>query len=119
MTHRSSTTKTEPIKHVVAVNGSPRNATTHKLLEQISAQLALQQIEVTVISLAGQEIGDCTGCERCIRKTSQCYQQDAATEILPQLIAADGAILASPVYLMHVSGKLKSLIDKTASRHTL
>jgi multimeric flavodoxin WrbA len=115
LTDQSTIAKTEQKKHVVAINGSPRTATTHKLLEQISARLALQQIEVTVINLAGQEIGDCTGCEVCIRKTSQCYQRDAASQILPQLVDADGVILASPVYLMHVSGKLKSLIDKTAS----
>ena len=102
-------------KRVIAINGSSRQVTTHKLLEQIAADLAPHQIDVTVISLAGKEIGDCIGCERCIRKTSTCYQEDAARDILPQLIDADGIILASPVYVMNITGKLKSLIDKTAS----
>lgn len=102
-------------KRVIAINGSSRQGTTQKVLEEIAAALAPRQIEVIVISLAGREIGDCIGCERCIRKTSECYQQDAARDILPQLIDADGIILASPVYVMNVTGKLKSLIDKTAS----
>jgi multimeric flavodoxin WrbA len=102
-------------KRVIAINGSSRKVTTHKLLKEIAAVLAPHHIEVTVISLAGQEIGDCIGCELCIRKTSECYQKDAAREILPQLVGADGIILASPVYVMNITGKLKSLIDKTAS----
>jgi multimeric flavodoxin WrbA len=108
-------TETQKTKYVVAVNGSPRNVTTQKLLDEIAAKLASYQIEVTTISLAGKEIKDCAGCERCIRETTLCIQRDAAQEILAQLLAADGVILASPVYMMHVSGKLKSLIDKTAS----
>jgi multimeric flavodoxin WrbA len=102
-------------KRVIAINGSSRKVTTQKLLDEIAAALAAQQIDVTVISLAGREIGDCIGCELCIRKTSECYQQDEAKEILPQLLDADGIILASPVYVMNITGKLKSLIDKTAS----
>ena len=103
------------VKQVIAINGSSRKVTTHRVLEQVAAALAPHQIEVTVISLAGLEIRDCIGCELCIRKTSECYQEDAAREILPRLVKADGIILASPVYVMNVTGKLKSLIDKTAS----
>jgi multimeric flavodoxin WrbA len=102
-------------KQVIAINGSSRKVTTHRVLEQIAAALAPHHIKVNVISLAGLEIGDCIGCELCIRKTSECYQEDAARDILPQLIEADGIILASPVYVMNITGKLKSLIDKTAS----
>ncbi len=58
---------------------------------------------------------DCIGCELCIRKGAQCIQKDDSHSILSQIVAADGVILASPVYVMNITGKLKSLIDKTAS----
>jgi len=106
---------TKTLKHVVAISGSPRKGMTNKLLEDISDALAPYHVEVTIVRLQGYEIRDCVGCEACIRKTSQCIQQDDAQAILSQLLQADGIILASPVYMMSVTGKLKSLIDKTAS----
>jgi multimeric flavodoxin WrbA len=103
------------MKHVVAVNGSSKNANTQKLLTEIADLLEEHQIQVTIINLGDYKIDDCIGCELCIRKTSACFQKDDAQEILAKLINADGIILASPVYMMHLTGKLKSLIDKTAS----
>lgn len=103
------------MKHVVAVNGSPRKTTTHKLLVEIADLLVDQDIEVTTINLSDYQIEDCIGCELCIRKTSQCFHKDDSQTILSQLVAADGLILASPVYVMNITGRLKSLIDKTAS----
>ena len=103
------------MKHVVAVNGSPRKATTQKLLDEIEELLETQQIQMTTINLGDYQVDDCIGCELCIRKTGQCFQKDDSQSILSQLVAADGVILASPVYLMSITGKLKSLIDKTAS----
>lgn len=103
------------MKRVVAVNGSPRKGMTQGRLEEIRALLADHDIEVEIISLRGKKINDCAGCERCVRQTGVCVQKDDAPEILERLQAADGFILASPVYVMNVTGKLKSLIDKTAS----
>ncbi len=101
-------------KHVVALNGSPRKALTQQRLEEIAALLAPHDIEVEILSLRGREIKECTGCETCMRRISACVQSDDAADILGRLQAADGIILASPVYLVNVPGKLKSLIDKTA-----
>lgn len=103
------------MKRIVAVNGSPRKAATHRLLIEVAGLLEAQQIQVTAINLGDYQIDDCIGCELCIRKTSHCFQKDDSQTILSQLMAADGVILASPVYVMNISGRLKSLIDKTAS----
>ena len=103
------------MKHVVAVNGSPRKATTNKLLSEIAVLLQAHQIQVTILNLGDYQVDDCIGCEICIRKTGRCHQNDDTHTILSQLEAADGIILASPVYVMNITGNLKSLIDKTAS----
>ena len=101
--------------HVIAINGSPRETTTQRLLEAIADRLASHDIQVSIVPLKDKRIEDCRGCEACIRRTSECVVADDARDVLAQLQAADGIILASPVYLMQVTGKLKSLIDKTAS----
>lgn len=103
------------MKKVVAINGSSKNANTQKLLIELKEVLSTEQIQVTILNLGDYQIEDCIGCELCIRKTSTCFQRDDAAAILSQLVEADGIILASPVYLMQITGKLKSLIDKTAS----
>jgi multimeric flavodoxin WrbA len=102
------------LKKVVAINGSPRKRHTQGLLEQISALLAVDGIDVTVINLYDYHISACAGCEVCMRKTSHCWQKDDSARIMDQMMAADGLILASPVYVMSISGLLKTLIDKTA-----
>jgi len=103
------------MKQVIAVNGSPRKTSTYKLLLEIADLLEGQQIQVTIINLQDYHIDDCIGCELCIRKTSQCLQKDDSQKILSKLVTYDGVILASPVYVMNITGRLKSLIDKTAS----
>lgn len=100
---------------VVLINGSPRKGNTARLLGEIDAVLRAKGFDTTLVHLAGLSIRDCTGCERCIRETTECVFQDDAREILSQVLSADGLVLATPVYVGTVTGKLKSLIDKTAS----
>ena len=101
--------------HVLALNGSPRQGNTHRVIQEIADLLRPHGIDVRELSLARLRIDDCVGCERCIRETSACVLPDDAGDILDLLTKADGLILASPVYVMQVPGRLKSLIDKTAS----
>ena len=101
--------------HVVMVNGSPRHGTTQEYLRQVEAILQEAGVSTELISLAGTDIRDCTGCETCIRRTGWCVQKDAAPEILRRMLRADGLVIATPVYMGTVTGKLKSLLDKTAS----
>ncbi len=101
--------------HVVIINGSPRNGNTARVLHDIEEILRAEGIGTSLVHLAGLTIRDCTGCERCIRETTACVFQDDAREILSQVLTADGLVLATPVYVGTVTGKLKSLIDKTAA----
>jgi multimeric flavodoxin WrbA len=101
--------------HVVMVNGSPRHGTTLKYLRQVEGILLDSGVSTELISLAGTDIRDCSGCEVCIRRTGWCVQKDGAPEILRRMLRADGLVIATPVYMGTVTGKLKSLLDKTAS----
>ncbi|MEE4194530.1 MAG: NAD(P)H-dependent oxidoreductase [Anaerolineae bacterium] len=103
------------MKHVVAINGSPRKANTTLLLNRIGGVLAKHGIKTTVLSLSDYRIMECIGCETCIRKTGKCFQDDATEAVLSQLRNADGIILSSPVYLMQITSSMKRMIDKTPS----
>ena len=103
------------MKHVIAINGSPRKANTTLLLNRIGGVLAKHGVKTTVISLSDYRIMECIGCETCVRKTGKCFQDDATEAVLSQLRNADGIILSSPVYLMQITSSMKRMIDKTPS----
>lgn len=100
------------MKKVIALHASKRKMNTYNLLKQIQSILADYDVEVEIISLYDLNIGDCLGCEKCIINDA-CVYNDDMDLILEKMKAADGIILSSPVYLQQVSGRLKTLIDRT------
>lgn len=97
---------------VVVIHASKRKRNTYGLLVQIQQRLAYEGVEVEIIQLYDQHIEDCIGCEKCILDGA-CIWADNLQSIMAKLSAADGIILSSPVYLQQVSGKLKTMIDRT------
>ena len=100
---------------IILINGSPRKKTTRGFLDQIASLCEARGIETEIIDLGDHTIEYCTGCERCIRKTTWCVYRDDSREILDKILQADGLVIAAPVFMGTVPGKLKSLLDKTAS----
>jgi multimeric flavodoxin WrbA/putative sterol carrier protein len=98
---------------IVAINGSPHAGigNTSLMIEMLRPILAEQGFELEVINLAGQNIEYCTGCAFCMEK-GRCWIDDDHREIVDKLLAADGVILASPVYFMHVTGQMKTFLDR-------
>ena len=100
------------MKKVIMIHASKRKRNTYGLLIQIQQLLAHEDVEVEIIQLYDQRIEDCVGCEKCILNGA-CVWADDMNSIMAKLADADGIILSSPVYLQQVSGKLKTLIDRT------
>ena len=100
---------------VLAILGSPRGARsqTRVLAEAVLAGAKEQGAEINVADLATVRLEFCTACEAC-HKGSQCSRNDAGCQILEQMLAADGIVLASPVYLNQVTAQLKTLLDRTS-----
>jgi multimeric flavodoxin WrbA/putative sterol carrier protein len=98
---------------IVAVNGSPHGGigNTSLMLEMLRPVLLEEGFELEVINLAEQNIEFCTGCGFCIEK-GRCWIDDDHRKIVDKLLAADGVILASPVYFMHVTGQMKTFVDR-------
>lgn len=109
--------KTMDVKYkVVAINGSPHRAAgnTSIMIGMISAGLYREGIEVEEIIIADKKIEYCIGCGICLEK-KKCWRQDDHEAITDELLAADGIILGSPVYFMHVTAQMKTFIDRSLS----
>ncbi len=99
---------------MVAILASKRKGNTYQLLLQIQALLLQHGTKLEILPLYQHDIRDCVGCEACILN-GECAIKDDVSAIMDALAKADGIILASPVYLQQVSGKMKTLFDRTCS----
>ncbi|NTV28827.1 MAG: flavodoxin family protein [Candidatus Omnitrophica bacterium] len=99
---------------VLAINGSARkDGNTAILIEKVLAELRREGIETELIQLAGKPVRGCTACYGCYRnKDNRCVIDDQANQCIQKMIAADGIILGSPVYVADVSSEMKALMDR-------
>lgn len=100
------------MKKIIAFLGSPRkNGTTAKVMEQVIEGAKSEGAEIITYYLNDPEIKGCQGCFYC-RGNEGCATKDALQPMYEQLKAADGIIIASPIYFMSVTSQTKKLIDR-------
>lgn len=108
---------------VVALIGSQRkNGNTARIVQIIEARMralvAARQavsIEFETIFLSDYDIRPCRGCRACFdRGEDRCPLKDDIPRIRAKMDAADGVIVAGPVYMDDVSGLIKNWIDRMA-----
>jgi multimeric flavodoxin WrbA len=98
---------------VLAIVGSPHKRwgscyqITAKMLERCEELGA----ETEAILLQQHKIHYCIGCGTCLVE-GECKLKDDAQEIQEKMRQADGIVLASPVYVLHVTGLMKNFIDR-------
>jgi multimeric flavodoxin WrbA len=107
---------------ILAINGSYRkNGNTAQIIEMVSAQMQAianekgDYLEFNTLNLGRSELQFCRGCRACFDLGEQhCPLQDDLRTINKRMEAANGLILASPVYVNDVSGIIKNWIDRMA-----
>lgn len=100
---------------VVAINGSAREGgNTRILLDRVCTTLEREGIETKVFELAGSWIHGCRVCAKCAPGPDPVcgMDDDDLNAILPDLFAADGLLLGSPVYFSDITTEMKGLIER-------
>ena len=82
------------------------------MIQMLASALSEEGVELEHILLADRHLEYCIGCGVCLEK-KRCWRQDDHAEITAKLMAADGIILASPVYFKHVTAQMKTFIDRS------
>ncbi len=99
--------------YILGLSGSPRrHANSESLLDEAlrGAEEAGAETEKLIASRF-RKLLPCVNCGHCL-KTGRCIVDDEMQEIYPKLEAADGIIVASPIYFMNISAFLKILVDR-------
>jgi multimeric flavodoxin WrbA len=101
---------------IIAINGSPHKGNTCDQLTEIEQILIKHDdVEFETINLKDLTINPCKGCFICfIKGSDKCPLKDDREIIEKKIEEADGVIFASPVYSMHISYLMKTMIDRMA-----
>ena len=102
---------------ILGICGSPiKQGNTEAFLEAtLKAAKEMGNVITEAVSLSGKDISDCQHCNWCLNGQKPghfCKQNDDMNGIYPLLVAADGLILASPVYFARLSGRMACFIDR-------
>ncbi|MBU1672217.1 MAG: flavodoxin family protein [Actinobacteria bacterium] len=102
---------------IVAVCGSPvAGGNVEAFLDHaLDTYRDMPEVEVARFDLSGMEIGACTHCNWCMKKQEPgryCGVQDDMASIYPELLEADGLIVATPVHFLRLSGTTADFIDR-------
>ena len=102
------------MKRVTAFVGSARKKNTHQAVVQFLNDLqALGDVEYEIVTLSDYAIKACRGCEACIWKGEEfCPLKDDRDVLMDKIVMSDGVILATPNYCGHVSGIMKTFLDR-------
>ncbi len=103
------------IMKVIAINGSPnREGNTYHALKIIGSRLGENGIDLEIIHIGNRAVRGCIACGKCREnRDEKCsITSDPVNEWIQALKAADGLILASPVYFSGISGTMKCFLDR-------
>ena len=97
---------------VLMINGSPRKESNTQLaLDEMTAVFEEQGIEVECIKVGNRDIRGCIACGHCAESGS-CVFDDIVNEVAPKFEAADGLVLATPVYYGSANSTLTAFADR-------
>ena len=107
------------MKVLVLIGSIRRNGNTDQVTGLIKEHLekearAIQtELEIETIYLGQENLEFCRGCRICFdRGEEHCPARGDILAIKAKMLAADGILLASPVYVDDVSGLTKTFIDR-------
>jgi multimeric flavodoxin WrbA len=97
---------------ILAIVGSPRPGGNTSYLVDVALKEATRHgLETEKIVLSKYNVNPCQGHDNC-SSFSSCKQADDIPWILDKYCAADGILLASPVYYYNMTAQMKTFVDR-------
>ena len=97
---------------VLMINGSPRNGgNTSIALKEMEKTFLEEGIAVETVQIGNKDVRGCIACNTCVTK-GQCVFDDVVNELAPKFEAADGLVVASPVYYASANATLIACLDR-------
>lgn len=97
---------------VLIINGSPRaGGNTSIALDEMVKVFEAEGVETEVVQIGNKAVRGCIACNSCGEK-GKCVFDDVVNELVPKFEAADGLVLASPVYYASANATLIACLDR-------
>lgn len=97
---------------VLILNGSPRvNGNTAVAIHEMEEIFAQNKVEVETVQVGNLDVRGCIACGSCSEK-GKCVFDDIVNELAPKFEAADGLVVASPVYYASANATLIACLDR-------
>ncbi len=97
---------------VLIINGSPRRGgNTALAVEEAASVLQKEGIETETVTIGSKPVRGCVACNRCA-SLGRCVFDDAVNELAEKFEAADGLLVASPVYYASANATLIACLDR-------
>ncbi len=104
------------MKKIYAINGSPRkNGNTAQLLQKALDGATQAGAETKLIQLGELHFSGCRSCFACKRISHPsigCILQDDLSELLTELVKADGIIMGTPIYFGSETGLYRNFLER-------
>lgn len=97
---------------VLIINGSPKSdGNTSTAVKEMLKIFEAEGVETEVVQIGKKNIRGCVACGSCY-KTGKCAFDDEVNVIGEKFEAADGLVLASPVYYASANATLIACLDR-------
>ena len=97
---------------VLIINGSPRvGGNTGIALSEMVKVFEKEGVETEVVQIGNRDVRGCIACGTCFQK-GKCVFDDVVNELAPKFEAADGLVVASPVYYASANATLIACLDR-------
>ena len=98
--------------NVLIINGSPRmNGNTTIAVNEMVKVFEAEGVSTEVVQIGNKDVRGCIACGSCFSK-GKCVFDDVVNELAPKFEAADGLVVATPVYYASANGTLIACLDR-------
>ena len=101
-----------PPRRVLILNGSPRaGGNTEAAIDELCRVFQSEGVETETVQVGNLDIRGCIACNSC-SESGRCVFDDIVNELAPKLYAADGLVIASPVYYASANATLVACLQR-------